>query len=329
VRRRRIALGLALALGLVVATPRAEAQRPPKVPRIGVLWTVAESPGAPLREALEQGLRDLGYVEGKTIVLEHRWAEGRPERLPQLAADLVRLKADIIVAGITAAAQAARNATGTIPIVMAVVPDPVGSGLVASLARPGGNVTGLSLLAVDLAGKQLELLKAAVPSLTRVAVFQNPGLPAHPPMLKGIETAAGTLGVKVQALEVRAAEEVERAFAAMTRERAGALVVLPDPVFYNHRVRVAELAAKHRLPAMYGIAEHAEVGGLMAYAADLRENWRRAATYVDKILKGARPADLPVQQPTRMEFVINLRTARALGLAIPPSVLLRADRVIE
>ena len=326
---RKVVVGLALSLGLVLAPLAAEAQRPAKVPRIGLLFTASEPAGAPFIEAFRQGLRELGYVEGKNIAIESRWAEGKPERFPGFAAELVRLKVDIIVAGITGAAQAAKNATGTIPIVMVTVPDPVASGLVPGLARPGGNITGLSMLGVDLAAKQLQLLKEALPKVSRVAVLRNPQLSAHELMVRKLEVAASTFKVTLQVLEVRNPEEFDGAFGAMTKERAGALLVLPAPMHLSHLIWIAELAAKHRLPAMYGLVDYADAGGLMAYAVDVRHNWRRAATYVDKILKGAKPADLPVEQPTRMEFVINLKTAKALGLTIPQSVLIRADRVIQ
>jgi putative ABC transport system substrate-binding protein len=296
------------------------------------------SPGDPvgqrLVEAFHQGLRELGWVEGQNIAMESRYAEGRYERLPALAAELVRLKPDVIVAGITAAALAAKNVTRTIPIVVGVSLDPVGSGLVASLARPGGNVTGLSLMGVEITAKQMELLKEAVPKVSRVAVLRYPGAPpsthpTHPAMVKEAERAARLLGIQLQVLAARGPEDFDSAFSAMARERAEALLVLPDAMFTLQRTRLAELAAKHRLPAMYGLKEHAEAGGLIAYGADLRYNYRRAAAYVDKILKGAKPADLPVEQPMKFELVINMKTAKALGLTIPPSVLVRADHVIE
>jgi len=325
----RVWLVAAFALAFVAAPLAAEAQRAAKVPRIGVLFGTSPSVGAPFIEAFRQGLGDLGYVEGKNIAIESRWAEGRYDRYPDFATELLLLKVDVIVAGNTPAAQAAQNATGTILIVMVIVADPVGSGLVASLARPAGNITGLSFLAVDLVAKQLELLKEAVPKASRVAILRNPTLPAHALMLREGEVAARSLRVQLQILEVRGPDEFESAFATMTRERAGAVLVLTDAMFFLHRARLADLAAKHRLPAMYGVVDHAGAGGLMAYAVDARDNWRRAAAYVDKILKGARPADLPVEQPTRMEFVINLKTSKALGLTIPQSVLIRADRVIQ
>ena len=325
-RLRSIGLIVPLALGILLVPLAAEAQQPSKVFRIGVLATAR----APLSEAFLQGLRELGYVEGQNIIIEWRFSEGRAEQLPVLAAELVRLKVDLIVASGTPAALPAKNATRTIPIVMLAVGDPVGSGLIASLARPGGNITGLTLLAgMEIVGKHLELLKEAVPKISRVAVLLNPANQSHVLRLREVEVAGRSLGVQLQVLEARGPEEFDGAFAAMTRERAGALFVFADPVFLRDRTRLADLAAKRRLPAVYELKEHAEAGGLMAYGASLPHMWRRAATYVDKILKGAKPADLPVEQPTKLELVINLKTAKALGLTIPPSILVRADQLIE
>ena len=326
---RRVGLVVALALSILSAPVSANAQQRGKVPRIGYLGSSSPSAVPHLVDAFRQGLRDLGYVEGQNIAIEYRWAEGRLERLPNLAADLVRLKVDVIFGSNTPGTVAAKKATTTIPIVMAVVGDPVGSGLVASLGRPGGNVTGLSSLAVELGPKQLQLLKQAVPRVSRVAVLSNPATQSHVLALKEVEVAARSLGVQLQILEARGSEEFDRAFAAMTRERASALLVLSDPVFLVYRTRLADLAAKSRLPAMYGLREHAEAGGLMAYAANYADLYRRAATYVDKILKGAKPGDLPVEQPTKFELVINLKAAKTLGLTIPQSVLIRADQVIQ
>jgi len=316
----------------VLAAPLAAAAQPPeKVPRVGYLSP--GSPSEPFRqrrfEAFRQGLRELGYVEGQNIAIESRWAEGKYDRYPALAADLVRLKVDVIVTVGGRASQVAQQATRTIPIVMSVVIDPLGSGLVSSLARPGGNVTGLSLMASDLVGKQLQVLKEVVPEVSRVALLWNPANPGSAPQLRAAEAAARVLGVRLQTLEARAPQEIDSAFAAMTRERAGALVVLSDAILLNQRRQIAELAAERRLPAVYGPSEHAEAGGLMAYSANLLDLERRAATYVHKILKGAKPADLPVEQPTKFELVINMRTAKALGLTLPPSVLGRADQIIE
>jgi len=318
-----------LALGLLLVPIPATAQQPGKVYRIGVMLGSSVSATAPYVDAFRQGLRELGWVEGKNFALEIRAAEGKYERFPAFAAELVRLKVDVIAAAVRLAAEAAQNATRTIPIVMVVVSDPVGSGLVGSLARPGGNITGLSMLAVELSAKRLEILKEAIPQISRVAVLRNPASTDHSLVVKEVERAARLLGIQLQILQSRGPEEFEGAFSAMTRGGAEALLVPADSMFFLHRTRLADLAAKSRLPTMYALTEHAEAGGLMAYAASLRHNYYRAATYVDKILKGAKPADLPVEQPTKFELVINLKTARALGLTIPPSVLIRADRVIE
>jgi putative ABC transport system substrate-binding protein len=275
-------------------------------------------------------LRDLGYVEGQNVVIEGRWYGDRPERLPALVAELVRLQVDVIVAGTAPSPEAAKRATSTIPIVMANHPDPVASGLVASLARPGGNVTGLSSVAPELSGKQLQLLKGILPSLSRVTVLSNPTIPSQALSVREVEVAARSLKVRHQVVEARAPGEFAGAFSTATRERAGALIVLGGSVFFAHRARLVELAAQSRLPAMYGVREFAQVGGFMAYGADIRDSWRRAAAgYVDRILKGAKPADLPVEQPTKFELMINLKTAKALVLTIPPSVLARADEVIQ
>jgi len=313
-----------LAVGLSV-----EAQQAKKVPRIGVLWLYSPAIASPFAEAFRQGLRELGYVEGKSIVIEYRHAEGKYDRLPSLAAELVRLNVDIIVTASTQAAQAGQQATRSIPIVMTVVSDPVESGLVGSLARPGGNVTGLSLMHPELSGKRLELLKEVIPKLSRVAVLSNLSNPIIPPLLRETEAAARAVGVQLQVVEVRGPIELDSAFGAMTRDRAGALVVLPDGTFQNERRRIAALAAKGRLPTMYAWREAVDDGGLMAYGASVPDILRRAATYVDKILKGTKPADLPVEQPLKFELVINLKTAKQIGLTIPQSVLYRADKVIK
>ena len=296
--------------------------------RIGVL-SPSLSTGAGFPELLRQSLRELGYVEGLNLTIEWRDAEGKAERFDDLAAELVRLKVDVIVATVPGAVFAAKRATTSIPIVMVNTPDPVQLGLVASLGRPGGNVTGTTSLTADLSIKHLELLKEAVPRASRIAVLWNPSNPWHPIAVKGIEAGARSLGVQLQILDVRGPEDFDNAFAAMTWQRSGAVLVLADPMTFFHRTRLAALAAKHRLPTMYGLREHTEVGGLMSYWADSTDLYRRAGVYVGKILKGAKPADLPVEQPMRFEFVINLRTAKALGLRIPPSLLLRADHVIE
>jgi putative tryptophan/tyrosine transport system substrate-binding protein len=321
-----------LGLGLLAAPLAAEAQQAAKIARIGYLVTsLAARPH--LQEAFRQGLRDLGYVEGRNVVIEYRDAEGKFERLPALAAELVALKVDVIVAADgTPPALAAKRATSTLPIVFAAVADPVTSGLVTSLARPGGNVTGLSLLTTELVGKCLEQLKQAVPGVTRVAVLWQPGVLGErtdKDMLKGADVAARALGVRLQFVEARGPADFDRAFSDMTKTRTGALTVLPSAMFFNERRRLVDLAAKNRLPAVYPGREFVDAGGLMAYGPNAADLFRRAATYVDRILKGAKPGDLPVEQPTKFELVINLKAAKALGLTIPPPLLGRADQVIE
>jgi putative ABC transport system substrate-binding protein len=275
-------------------------------------------------------LREHGWVEGQNVTLEGRYARGKYDLLAELAADLVRTRVDVILAGPTLAALAAKKATSTIPIVFAVAIDPVAAGLVTSLARPGGNVTGVSYSAgPEIAGKALQLLKEAAPKVTRVAVLWSPANAGHPFLLKEAEVAARTQGLALRAFEARAADALDRAFSAMSREHTGALVVLADPMFYVHRTRIADLAANHRLPAIYGSKDHVEAGGLMAYAPSLVDNYRRAGIYVGKILRGSKPGDLPVEQPMKFELVINMKTSKALGLTIPPTLLLRADRVLE
>src|SRR3989454_497288 len=319
---RLIGLALALALAPLVA----EAQPAEKLARIGYLslGSAADTP-----KALLQGLRELGYVEGQNLVIEYRYAEGKAERLPDLAAELVSLSVDVIVAGGTPPPLAAKRATRTIPFVMTSAGGPVGSGLVASLARPGGNVTGLSTFTRELAAKRLQLLKEVVPGVSRVAVLWNAANPYAVLNMRETEAAAQTLGVQVQSLEVRGPDDFENALPAAIRGRAGALIVVDDPLTFAYRMRIADFAARNRLPAMYGFREFAEAGGLTAFGANLADLYRRAATYVDKILKGAKPSDLPVEQPTKFELVINMKTAKALGLTIPQSLLLRADQVIE
>jgi len=313
-----------LAVGLLWGG-QAGAQQPTKIPRIGILRS--GSPPDPFVEAFRQGLRELGYVEGRSVSIEYRWAKGRDERLPDLAADLVRLNVDIIVAsGIPALA--AKRVTTTIPMVMPVSTDPVGLGLVASLARPGGNVTGFASLNEALPGKWMELLKETLPMVSRVAVLWDPASSTDP--LRASEAAARALGVRLQTLKVGRPEVFGPAFVEAQENRAEGLVVLSSSFFYAHRARLVELAAKHRLPTMYFNKDIVVgSGGLMSYSADFHDLFRRAATYVDKILKGAKRADLPVEQPTKFELVINLKTAKALGLRIPQSVLIRADEVIQ
>jgi putative ABC transport system substrate-binding protein len=324
---RRVALGAILTLTLLGVQLPAEGQQPAHVPRIGVLTGGA---GGAALDAFRQGLRDLGYTEGQSIAVEYRSAEEKWERLPDLAAALVRLKVDVIFALYTPAALAAKQATSTIPVVAGAMADPVGDALVTSLARPGGNITGTAFLGPQLVAKRLELLKEALPSVLRVAALWNPGAYGERTtrdMLNDTELAARALGVRLQLLETRGPNDLDSAFAAMTRERAGALIVLPSPRV-NLR-RIVDLAAKHRLPAMYQSRGPVDAGGLMAYGANLADLCRQAAVYVDKILKGAKPADLPVAQPTKFELVINMKTAKTLGLTISQSLLLRADYVIE
>jgi putative tryptophan/tyrosine transport system substrate-binding protein len=327
--RRDTVLAL-LALG--AAPLAAEAQQAAKVARIGWLsLNLAAAPHMP--EAFRQGLRDLGYVEGRNVVIEYRDAEGKPERLPALAAELVALKVDVILAAGSPQALAAKHATKTIPIVFATASsDPVTSGLVTSLARPGGNVTGLSGLGPELIGKCLELLTQVVPGVSRVAALWQPGAVgerAETEMLKGAEVAGRALGVQLQFVEARGPDDFDRAFSDMTRARASALTMLPSAMFFNERRRLMDLAAKNRLPAVYQWREFVDAGGLMSYGPHGPDLFRRAATYVDKILKGARPADLPVEQPTKFDLVVNLKTAKALGLTIPQSILVRADEIIQ
>jgi putative ABC transport system substrate-binding protein len=317
--------------GIVVAPLAAEAQQAAKIARIGYLTSsLGVNPHLP--EAFRQGLRDLGYVEGRNLVIEYRDAEGKADRLPALAAELVALKVDVIVVPNTPATLAAKQATRIVPIVFAGVVDPVTSGLVTSLARPGGNVTGLSFLAPELVGKCLEQLTQAVPGVSRIAVLWQPGglgERTEKDMLKEVVVAARVLGVRLQVVEARGPEDFDRAFSEMTRARAGALTVLGSTMFLIGRRRLVDLAAKNRLPTVFSLREFVDAGGLMAYGPDLADLFRRAATYVDKILKGAKPADLPVEQPTKFELAINLKTAKALGLTIPQSVLGRADEIIQ
>jgi putative ABC transport system substrate-binding protein len=313
-----------LALGVT-----AEAQQPKKVPRIGLLGVVSASAAEGRIEAFRQGLRDLGYVEGKNIVIEYRTAEGKLERLPALAAELVRLKVDVIVTRGPPPTRSAKEATSTIPIVMGSDIDPVGNGFVASLARPGGNITGLSALSPELSGKQLELLKEIIFKLSRVAVLGTSTIPGSAQMLRETEAAAGVFGVHLQYLDVQKPKEIETAFRAASKGRADAVLVLPNPLTLSQRTQVVDLAVKSRLPVMYPQSEYVEDGGLMTYGPSINDLFRRAATYVDKILKGAKPADLPVEQPTKFEFIINLKAAKQIGLTIPPNVLARADQVIK
>ncbi|HMF49304.1 MAG TPA: ABC transporter substrate-binding protein, partial [Candidatus Saccharimonadales bacterium] len=309
-----------LIVPLVVVGAMAQAQQPEKVPRIGFLSATSPSAQNAFLDAFKQGLRDLGYVVGQNVALEIRAAEGKYDSLPDRAAELVRLKVDVIFAASAPAIKAAKQATSTIPIVFETLSDPVADGFVANLARPGGNLTGLAGLAPELSGKRLELLKEIVPGLARVAVLLNPDNPNARRLLKETEISAQALGMQLQVLQVRHPDELDKAFSAMTKARAGALTVIPDPTLQAERKKVADLSAKTRLPAIYGISGVAESGGLMVYAPSLPDLWRRAATYVDKILKGAKPADLPVEQPKKFEFIINLKAAKQIGLTIPPNV---------
>jgi putative ABC transport system substrate-binding protein len=331
-RGLRLAFTITLLLGGLFSPSAAETQQAAKVPQIGWL-SLNLAPNPHLREALLQGLRDLGYVEGRNVVIEIRDAGGKPERLPALAAELVALKVDVILAGATPQALAAKQATRTVPIVFLGATDPVTDGLVTSLAQPGGNVTGLSTTAApEIISKRLELLTQAVPGLGEVAVLWQPGGQGertNKDQLKAADVAARALGVRLQVVEARGPADFDRAFSDMTRARAGALTVVGGGMFFNERRRLVDLAAKHRLPVVYSQREFVDAGGLLAYGVNVADMYRRAATYVDKILKGAKPADIPIEQPTKFELVINLKTAKALGLTIPPSLLARADYVVE
>jgi ABC-type uncharacterized transport system substrate-binding protein len=327
--KRAAARSTLVAMILLTVSVIADAQQPKKVPRIGFLIGSSPAAIAARIEAFRQGLRDLGYVEGKNIVIEWRYAEGKLDRLPALAAELVRLKIDIIVTGAPATTRAAKEATVTIPIVMAQDTDPVANGFVASLARPGGNITGLSTLAPELSGKQLELLKETVPRLSRMAVLGNSTLPGNAQALKEMELAAGAFKVQLQYVDVLDLKDIETAFRAVSKGRADAVLVLGNPIFLSQRIQITDLAVKSRLPAIYERPEYVDDGGLMTYGVNINELYRRAATYVDKILKGAKPADLPVEQPKKFELIINLKAAKQIGLTIPPSMLARADKVIK
>ncbi len=307
----------------------AEAQQPTKIPRIGYLSGASVSSQLPRTEAFRQGLRELGYVERKNIAIEWRFGEGKDDQAPALAAELVLLKVNVIVTGGSGATRAAKAATSTIPIVITQDNDPVGNGFVASLARPGGNITGLTTLALELSGKRLEILREVVSKLSRVAVFGTSTNPGNAQALKETELAAGAFGVQLQYLDVLNPKDIETAFRAASEGRAGAVHLLSGPVFNFRRTQITDLAVKSRLPAIYPSREFVEDGGLMSYGTSYADLFRRAATYVDKILKGAKPADLPVEQPKKFEFIINLKAAKQIGLTIPPNVLARADKVIK
>ena len=318
-----------LITALLTAAPPAEAQQPVSIPRIGFVSNTTPSAVAARMEAFRLGLRELGYVEGKNIVIEYRHSEGKPDRLAALVAELVRLKVDTIVTSGPSVTRAAKKTTSTIPIVFAQEGDPVGSGLVASLARPGGNVTGLSTFSPELHGKRLEILKEVLPNLARVAVLGTSTVEGHALFLKEQEPAARALRVQLQYLDLLNSKDIEIAFRNANKGRADALLLLSGPVLNAHLRQVVDLAAKSRLPAMYNFPEFVEAGGLMTYGVNNADMARRSATYVDKILKGAKPADIPVEQPKKFEFIINLKAAKQIGLTIPPNVLARADRVIR
>jgi putative ABC transport system substrate-binding protein len=331
VSRHRIPLAGMLIMALVIAAVSSPlttwAQSRTKIPKVGVIGERGQAD--PFLDAFRQGLREVGYTDGHNIAVEYRYAGGMIDRVSKLVADLVRVEVDVIVVGGTGSAQAARTVTAKVPLVFVLPGDPVSSGLVASLARPGGNATGMSTLLPDLSRKHLELLKAVTPKATRVAVLKNPLDPIHGPAVTAAQEAAGILALELKTFEVRQASELPQAFSAMSAWRANALLVLSGPLFGSQLGQVASLARDKRLPGIYVRREFAEVGGLLAYGPSFPDNWRRAAIYVHKILNGARPADLPVEQPAKVELVINMKTAAALGLTMPSSVLLRADEVLE
>ncbi len=321
-------VGFLAAAAILASVHLVEAQQATKTAQIGLLGN-SQSANEGYREAFRQGLRELGYVEGKNIVIEYRWAEGKFERWPALAAELVSLKVDVIVTPGAGATRPAKEATNTIPIVMAQDPDPIGNGFVASLARPGGNITGLSSLVTDLEGKRLELLKEVVARLSRVAVLGSSIEPSNAQSVRETELAAGAFGVKLQHLDIRGPKDIETAFRAASKGRAQAILMLGGVIVNSHQTQIAELAVKSRLPAIYNRREFVEAGGLMSYGVSITDLWRRAATYVDKILKGTKPGDIPVEQPMKFELVFNLKSAKQIGLTIPPNVLVRADKVIK
>ena len=320
-----------LLIALIVFAPcfSAEAQQPTKIPRIGYLSATSLSTTAARVEAFRRGLNELGYTEGKDILIQYRYAEGKLDRVRELALELVRLNVDVIVSGGPAATGPAKEATTRIPIVMGQDTDPVGNGFVASLARPGGNITGLSTLAPELSGKQLELLKEIVPKLARVVFIGMSTEPGNAQALREIELAARAYGIKLQNIDIRDSKDIENGLREASQGRAGAVLVPQLPILASQRKQITELAVKRRLPAVYGQAEYVDIGGLIYYGPSITELFRRAATYVDKILKGAKPSDLPVEQPTKFELIINLKAAKQIGLTIPPNVLARADRVIR
>ena len=327
---RLIGLAVVLTASLILAPLAAEAQQPASVPRIGVLFASTPDATSHLLDGLRQGLREHGYVEGQHIMLERRYGQAGVERMSDLAAELVRIKVRVIVAATDPATAAVRQQTQTIPVVMANSTDPVGTGFVASLARPGGNVTGLSALSPELSGKRLGLLREVVPGLARVAIIWNPDVRGALFDYKETEAAARSMRLQLQSVEVSRGEDLDRAFSAVTNQRAQALIVqTPNPVLFANRSQIVSFAQRNRLPSMYGQKEFADAGGLITYGPNTGDLFRRAATFVDKILKGAKPSDLPIEQPTKFEFVVNLKTAKALGLTIPQTILLQADQVIQ
>jgi putative tryptophan/tyrosine transport system substrate-binding protein len=321
---------VALSVLLFALCPSAaHAQQAAKMPRIGLLFSNSPAVAASRADAFRQGLRELGYLEGKNIFIDWRYAEGKPDRLPALAAELVRVKVDVIITSGPQSTRSAKDATVTISIVMAEHSDPISSGVVASLAHPGGNITGLSSLAPEISGKQLDILKEILPRLSHVAVFETSTFPGNTQTLKELEGAAGAFKTQLQYVGVLSPKDIEAAFRAATKARADAILVLPSAVLHSQRQPMAKFAIKNRLPAIYDTPEFLEAGALMSYSANIPDLFRRSATYVDKILKGAKPADLPVEQPTKFEFMINLKAAKQIGLTIPPNVLARADKVIR
>jgi len=314
---------------LTAAPLRLAAQQPPRVPRVGYLFSFTPGEGRHLWEACQQGLRELGYVEGQNIRFEPRWADGHHDRLPELAAELVRLNVDVIVTAATPASRAAKAATNSIPIVIVAVGDPIKTGLVTNFARPGGNLTGLSLLTSELSGKRFELLADVVHDISGLAVLMNPDNPVHTVFLEATRVAAQRSGARLQLIRARDPREIEQGFSAAVGDRAAALIVFDDPVLWSYRTQIVALAAKHRLPVMYGYREFVDDGGLMSYGPDRIDHYRRSAAYVARILQGAKPGNLPIEQPTKFELVINLKTAKALGLTMPQSLLLRADQVLQ
>jgi len=329
VRLRIIGLVVTFALVLLAAPPRADAQAPAKARRIGFLGNTTPVLEANLVGPFREGLRDLGYVEGQNILIEYRWAEGKYDRFPALIAELIALKVEVIVTAGTPATLAVEKATTSVPLVMIAVGDPVGTGIIPSLSQPGGNITGLTSISPELDGKRLELLREVIPNLSHIAVLWNAASPLQVVGERQTQAAAQVLRMKVLSLGVRTQEEIEDALATIVRERPGALLVLADRLFLQHRARIMAFATKHRLPGVHAYRELVEAGGLMSFGPSYAGMHKRAAYFVDRILKGTKPADLPVEQPTRFELVINLRTAKALGLTIPPSVLIRADEVIQ